>query len=144
MNRLFTSGGQSIGASASASVLPVNIQGWFPLALTGLISLQSKGLSSLLQHHSSKASTLHRSAFFMVQLSHPYMITGKIIALTIWTFVDNVMSLLFNTLSRFAIAFLSRGKCLLISWLQSPSVVIVKPSKIKSVTVSPFFPFYLP
>ena len=101
-------------------------------------------LKSLLQYYSSKASTLHRSAFFMVQLSHPYMITGKIIALTIWTFVDNVMSLLFNTLSRFAIAFLSRGKCLLISWLQSPSVVIVKPNKINSVTVSPFFPFYLP
>ena len=81
MNLLYASGGQSIGASASASVLPRNIQDWFPLGLTGLISLQSKGLSSLLQHHSSKASVLQCSAFFMVQLSRPYMTTGKTIAL---------------------------------------------------------------
>ena len=80
---LFTSGGQSIGALAS--VLPMNIQNWFPLGSTGLISLQSKGLSSLLQHHSSKASILWDSAFFMVQLSHPYMTTRKTITLTIWT-----------------------------------------------------------
>ena len=90
------SGGQSIGASASASVLPMNIQDWFPLGLTGLISLQSKTLKSLLQHHSSKASVLWCSAFFMVQLWHAYTATGKTITLTIWTFVSKVMSLLFN------------------------------------------------
>ena len=84
MSQLFTSGGQSIGTSASASVLPTNIQGWFPLRLTGWISLQSKELSSLLQHHNSKASILWHSAFFMVQISHLYMTTGKTIALTIW------------------------------------------------------------
>ena len=94
-------------------------------------------LKSLLQHHSSKASILQRSAFFIVQLSHPYMTTGKTIALTRWTFVDNVMSLLFNMLSRLVIAFLLRRKCLLISWLQSPSAVILEPPKIKAVTVSP-------
>ena len=93
-------------------------------------------LKSLLQHHSSKASVLQRSAFFMVQLSHPYMTTGKTIALTIWTFVGKVMSLLFNMLSRFVTAFLPRSKHLLISWLQSPATVILKPKKIKSVTVS--------
>ena len=105
---LFTSGGQRIGASASASVLPVNIQGWFPLELTGLISLQSKGLSSLLQHHSSKSSVLWCSAFFMVQLSYLYMTTGKTIDLTIQTFVGKVMSLCFNMLSKFIIAFFPR------------------------------------
>ena len=99
--------------------------------------MQSKGLRSLLQHHSLKASVLRYSAFFIVQLSHPYMTTGKIIALTRWTFVGKVMSLLFNTLSRFIITFLPRSKCLLISWLQSPSAVILKPPKIKSATVSP-------
>ena len=82
-----SSGGQSIGASASASVLPMNIQNWFPLEWTGWISLQSKGLSSLLQHHSSKASIIQRSAFFMVQLSHPYMTAGKTIALTIYIYI---------------------------------------------------------
>ena len=82
-------------------------------------------LKSLLQHHSSKASTLWLSAFFIVQLSHPYMTTGKIIALTRWTFVSKVMSLLFNMLSRLVITFLPRSKCLLISWLQSPSAVIL-------------------
>ena len=102
MSQLFTSGGQSIGASGLASAFPVNIQGWFPLGLTGLNSLQSKELSSLLQHHSSKASILQCWAFFMVQLSHLYMTTGKTIALTIQTFVSKVMSLLFNTLSRFS------------------------------------------
>ena len=89
MNQFFTSGGQSVGASASASALPMNIQGWFPLRLTGWISLQSKGtLKSLLQHHSSKSSILQCSAFFMVQLSHPYMTTGKTIALTTWTYIQ--------------------------------------------------------
>ena len=82
-------------------------------------------LKSLLQHHSSKASILRRSGFFIVQLSHPYMTTGKTIALTRWTFVDEVMSLLFNMLSRLVITFLPRSKCLLISWLQSPSAVIL-------------------
>ena len=86
-------------------------------------------LKSLLQHHSSKVSVLRRSAFFRVQLSHPYMTTGKTIALTIWTFVDKAMSLLFNMLSSLVITFLRRRKCLLISWLQSPSAVILEPPK---------------
>ena len=93
-------------------------------------------LKSLLQHHSSKASVLQHSAFFIVQLSHPYMTTGKTIALTKWTFCGKVMSLLFNMLSRLVINFLPRSKGLLISWLQSPSTVILEPPKIKSVTVS--------
>ena len=93
-------------------------------------------LKSLLQHHSSKASILQRSAFFIVQLSHLYMTTGKTIALTRQTFVGKVMSLLFNMLSRLVIAFLPRSKRLLISWLQSPSGVILEPKKITSVTVS--------
>ena len=100
VSQLFTSGGQSIGASALASVFPMNIQDWFPLRLTDLISLQSKGLKSLLQHHSSKAPILWHSAFFMAQLSHPYVTTGYTIALTIRIFVGKVMSLLFNMLSR--------------------------------------------
>ena len=95
-------------------------------------------LKSLLQHHSSKASILWCSAFFMVQLLYPYMTTGKTTALTRWTFVSKVMSLLLNRLSRFVIAFLPRSKHLLISWLQSPSTVILEPKKIKSVTVSTF------
>ena len=112
----------------------MNIQDWFPLELTGWISLQSKGLSRVFsQNHSSKASVLW---FFMVQLSHPYMTTGKTIALTKQTFVSKVMSVLFNTLSRLVITFLPRGKHLLISWLQSPSAVILEPKKIKSITVS--------
>ena len=93
-------------------------------------------LKSLLQYHSSKTSILWLSAFFMVQLSHPYMTTGKTIALTIWTFVGKVMSLLFYILSRLVIAFLPRSKHLLISQQQSPSAVILEPKKIKSVTVS--------
>ena len=92
-------------------------------------------VKSLLQHHSSKASILRCSAFFIVQLSHPYMTTGRTIALTRQIFVVKVMSLLFNTLSRLVIAFLPRSKCLLISWLQSPSAVILESKKIKSVTV---------
>ena len=94
-------------------------------------------LKSLLQHHSSKASILRCSAFFTVQLSHPYMITGKTVALTRWTFVGKVMSLLFSMLSRLVIIFLPRNKCLLISWLQSPSAVTLEPQKIKPATVSP-------
>ena len=118
---LFASDGQSIGSSASALVLPMNIEGLFSLGTTGLISLQSK---SLLQHHSSKASIFQSSVFFIAQLSHPYMTTGKTIALTKWTFVGKVMSLLFSTLSRFVIAILPRSNSLLILWLQSLSTVI--------------------
>ena len=101
-------------------------------------------LKSLLQYHNSKASILQRSAFFTVQLSHPYMTTGKTIALTRWTFVDKVMSLLFKMLSRVLITFLPRSKRLLISWLQSPSAVILEPLKRKSDTVSTVSPIYLP
>ena len=127
MSQFFESGGQNIGVSASASVLPTNIQDWFPLGLTGRISLLSKGLSkSLRQHHSSKVSIFCGSAFFIVQLSHPYMTTGKTIALTRWTFVGKVMSLLLNMLSSLIIAFLPRNKRLLISWLQSPSEMILE------------------
>ena len=101
--------------------------GWFPLGMTGLISLLSKGLKSLLQHHNSKASVLQHSAFFIVQLSHPYMTTGETIALTRQSFVSKVMSLLFNMLSRLVIAFLPKSKHLLILWLRSPSAVILEP-----------------
>ena len=97
-------------------------------------------LKSLLQHHSSKASILQCSALFIVQLSHPYMTTGKTITWTRWTFVGKVMSLLLNMLSRFVITFLPRSKRLLISWLQSPSAVILEPRKIKSATVSTVSP----
>ena len=97
-------------------------------------------LNSLLQHHSSKASILWCSAFFTVQLSHPYMTTGKTIALTRWTFVCKVISLLFNMLSRLVITFLPRSKHLLISWLQSPTAMILEPKKIKSDTVSTVSP----
>ena len=99
-------------------------------------------LKSLLQHHNSKASILWRSAFFMVQLSHPYMTTGKTIALTRWTFVGKVMSLLFNMLSRLVLTFLPRSKCLLISWLQSPSAVILEPKKIQLLSFH-CFPMYI-
>ena len=97
-------------------------------------------LKSLLQHHSSKASILQHSAFFVVQLSHPHMTTGKTMALTRWTFFGKVTSLVFNMLSRLVIAFIPWSKCLLISWLQSPSAVILEPKKIKSVTVSTVSP----
>ena len=98
--------------------------------------LAVQGTLKSLQHHSSKASILRRPTFFMVQLSHPYVTTGKTIALTGWAFVNKVMSLLFNMLSRLVIAFIPRNKCLLISWLQSPSAVILESKKIKSLTVS--------
>ena len=138
MSPLFTSGGQSIGASAS--VLPMNIQGW-SIRIDGLDLLAVHGtLRSLFQHHSLKASILQHSAFFMIQLSHPYMTTGKIVALSRQTFVGKVMFLLFNTLFRFVIAFLPRSKHLLISWLQSPFAVIWEAKKIKSVTASTFPP----
>ena len=101
----------------------------------GLLAVQGT-LKRTLQHHSSKASILQRSAFFIVQLSHPYMTAGKTIALTSWTLDGKVMSLLFNVLSRLVITFLPRSKRLLISWLQSPPAVILEPIKIKSVTDS--------
>ena len=104
-----------------------------------LLAVQGN-LKRLLQHHSSKVSILQRSAFFMVQLLHPYMMTGKTIALTRWTIVSKVISLLFNMLSRLVIAFLPRSKRLLISWLQSPSAVVLEPKKIKSLTVSIVYP----
>ena len=104
-----------------------------------LLAIQGT-LKSLLQHHSSKASILQRSAFFTVQLSHPYMTTGKTIALTRWTFFGKVLSLLLNMLSRLVITFLPRSKCLLFSWLQSPSAVILEPPKIKCDTVSTVSP----
>ena len=130
MSHLFPSGGQSIGVSASTSVLPMNTQGliFFRMDWLDLLAVQGT-LKSLLQHHSLKASILLCSAFFIAQLSHPYMTTGKTIALTRQTFVDKVMSLLFNMLSRLVITFLPRSKCLLISWLQSPSAVILEPKK---------------
>ena len=135
MSQLFTLGGQSI--RASATVLPMNIWDWFPFGLTGLISCIQGTLKNLLQHHSSKASILQHSAFFMVQLSHPYMTTGKTIVLT-RPLLINWYLLLFNMLSRFIIAFLPRSKHLLISRQQSLSTVILEPKKIKFVTVSIF------
>ena len=148
MSQLFSWGGQSTGVSALASFLPKNTQDWSPLGWTGWISLHlpwiSKGLSSLLQHHSSKASILQHSAFFIVQLSHPYMTTGKTIALTRQTFVGKVMSLLFNMQSRLVITFLPRSKRLLISCLQSPSVMILDPPKNKVWQYFHCFPLYLP
>ena len=110
MSQFFSSGGQSIGASASASVLPMNIQGWFLFGLTGFCFAFQGTLKSFLQHHSLKASVLQCSVFFPVHLSHQYMITGKTVALTIWIFAGKVMSELCNTLPRFVIAFLPRSK----------------------------------
>ena len=136
MSQFFTSGGQSIGVSASTSVLPMNIQDLFPLGWTGWISLQSKGLSRVFSNTTvQKHQFFGNSAFFTVQLSHPYMTTGKTTVLTRRTFVGKVMSLLFNMLSRLVITFLPRSKCLWISQLQSPSAVILEPPKIKSDTV---------
>ena len=131
MSLLFTLSGQSIGASASASVLPKNIQGWFPLGLTGLISLQSKGLS-----RAFSSTTVGKHQFFSAQpslWSNSHICTWLLekpkLWLYGWTFADKVMSLLFNPLSSFVIAFLPRSKHLLISWLQSPSAVILEPKK---------------
>ena len=128
--------------SFSFSISPSNENSaliYFRIDWFDLLAVQGT-LKSLPQDHNSKASILWHSAFLMVQLWHPYMTTGKTIALTTWTFVSKVMSLLFNTLSRFVIAFLPRSKHLLISWLQSLSAVILEPKKIKSVTVSTFSP----
>ena len=140
MSQLFTSGGQSI--SFSFSINPSNEH-------TGLISFRMDwldllavqgALKSLLQHHSSKTSIFQHSAFLAVQLSHPYMTTGKTIALTRRPYVGKVMSLLLNILSMLVITFLQRSKHLLISWLQSPSTVILEPKRIKSDTVSTVSP----
>ena len=129
--------------SFSFSVSPSNEHpGLISFRMDWLDLLAVQGtLKSLLQHHSSKASIFQHSVFFTVQLSHPYMTTGKTIALTRWTFVGKVMSLYFNMLSRLVITFLPRSKRLLISWLQSPSAVILEPPKIKSDTVSTVSPF---
>ena len=140
MSQFFASGGPSIGASAS--VLPITVMSfridWFDLPAI------QRTVEGLLQHHNSKASVLRCSAFFMVQLSYPYMTTGKTIVLTRCTSVSKVMSLLFNILSKIVTAFLPRSKHLFISWLQSPSAMILEPKKIKSVTVSTFSPSNLP
>ena len=133
MSQLFAPGSQSIGASPSASVLPMNIQDSFPLGWTGLISLQSKGLSRVFSN-----TTVQKHQFFDVLYGptlHPYMTTGETIALTGRNFVGKVMSLLFNMLSRLVITFLPRNKCLLISCLQSLCAVILEPKKIKSLSV---------
>ena len=145
MSQLFTSDGQSTGVSASTSVLPMKHTGLISFRMDWLDLLAVQGtLKSLLQHHSSKVSILQRSAFFTIQLSHPYMTTGTTIALTRQTFVGKVMSLLFNMLSRLVITFLPRSKCLLIPWLQSPSAVILESKTMKPATVSTVFPIYLP
>ena len=141
MSQLFTPGGQSIG-SFSFNIRPSNEHPElisFRMDWLHLLAVQGT-LKGLLQHNTSKASIFQHSAFFTVQLSHPYMTTGKIIALTRQTFVDKVVSLLFNMLSRLVITFLPRSKRLLISWLQSPSAVILDPPKIKSDTVSTISP----
>ena len=124
----------SISPSSEYSGLISFRMDWFDL-----LAVQGT-LKSLLQHHSSKASFLLCSAIFIVQLSHPYMTTGKTIALNRWTFVDKVMSLIFKLLSRLVVTFLPRSKCLLVSWLRSPSAVILEPPKIKSDTVSTVSP----
>ena len=128
--------------SFSLSIIPSKeIPGLISFRMDWLDLLAVQGtLKSLLQHHSSKASILQLSAFFTVQLSHPYMTTGKTRALTRRTFVGRVMSLLFNMLSRLVITFFPRSKSLLISWLQSPFAVILEPPKIKSETVSTVSP----
>ena len=128
-----------IGVSASTSVLPMNIQDRFLLGWTACISLLSKGLSRVFSNTAVQKHQLSRhSAFFMVQISHSYMTAGKTIVLTRWTFVGKVMSLLFNMLSMWVLAFLPRSKRLLISWLQLRSPVILEPKKIKSLIVSPY------
>ena len=140
MSQLLASGGQSIGVSASISVLPMKTQDCSLLGWTGWISLQSKGLSRVFSN-----TTVQKHQFFSAQLSllsnsHPYMITGKTIALNRRTFVDKVMPLHFNMLSRLVITFLLRSNRLLIPWLQSPSAMILEPRKIKSDTVSTVSP----
>ena len=130
MSQFFISGGQSIGSFSFNISLSNEYSGLisFRMDWVDLLEVQET-LWSLLQHHSSKVSILWHSAFFIIQISHPYMTTGKTIALTSRTFVGKVMSLLFKTLSRLVITFLPRSKCLLISWLQSPSTVILSRQK---------------
>ena len=140
MTQPFKSGCQNIGSSASD--FPMDIQGWFPLELTGLISLLPKGLLSSPAPQLESINFWH-AAFFMVQLSHLYMTTRNIIVLTIWTFISIVTSLLFNMLSRFVIAFLPRRKSFLILWLQSPSTDFGAQEN-KVCHYFHFFPFYLP
>ena len=139
MSQFFTSGAQSIGVSVN---IPMNIQEYsglifFKMDWLDLLAVQGT-LKSLLQHHSSKASTLQHSAFFIVQLSHPYMTTGKTSSFDWMDFFGKVISLLFNKLSRWVIAFLPRSKRLFISWLQSPSAVILEPKK--SLSLFPVLP----
>ena len=131
VSQFFTSSGQIIGASASASVLPMNIQDWLSLLLTGWIPLQSKGLSRVFSNTTVQKHQLSGTQLSLWSNSHTHiwMTTGKNIVLTRWAFVGKVMFLLFNMLSRLAIAFLLRSKCLLISWLQSPSAVLWRPRK---------------
>ena len=132
--------------SVSFSISPSNVySGLIPFRIDWLDLLSVQGThKSLLQHHSLKASILQRLAFFMVQLSHPYMTTGKTIALTIQAFVSKVLSLLFNKLSRFVTAFLPRSKGLLMSWLHPPSAVMLEPRRIKVCHCLHCFPIYLP
>ena len=142
MSQFFVPSGQNIGSFSFSSSPSNEYSGliFFRIDWLDLLAVQGT-LKSLLQHHTSKASILRCSGFFIVQLSHPYMTTGKTTALTRWTFVGKVMSLLFNMLSRLVITFLPRSKRLLISWLQSPSAVILESSKNK---VCHCFPIYLP
>ena len=141
MSQFFASGGQKIGVSASSISPSREYSGLISFRIDWFDLLAVQGtLKSLLQHYSSKATILQCLAFLMVQLSYPYMTTGKTIALTRQTFVGKVMSLLFNMLSRLVITFLPRTKCLLISWLQSSSTVILEPPKIKSDNVSTVSP----
>ena len=144
MSQLFASGSQSMGVSASTSVLPMNTQYWSPLSWTGWIFLQSKGISKVFSN-----TTVQKHHFLALSLLYSpthtsYMTIKKIIALTRWAFVDKVMSLLFNMLSRLVINFLPRSKCLLISWLQSPCTVILKPPPNKVSHCFHCFPIYLP
>ena len=143
MSWLFASDGQSIGALVSATDLPNEYSGLISFRMDWLDLLAVQGtLKSLLQHHVSKASILWLLALFMVQLSHLYMTTGKTIALTIQTFVGKIMSLLCNMLSRLVTAFLPMSKCLLVSWLQSPSSVILEPKKINCSCLHCFPPIF--
>ena len=142
VSHFFVSGGRSIGSFSFSISHSNEYSGLISFRMDWFDLLAAQGtLKSLLQHHSSRASILQPSAFFIVQLSHPYMTAGKTIALTRWTFVGKVISLLFTMLSRLVITFLPRSKRLLISWLQSPSAVILEPSQNK---VSHCFPFYSP
>ena len=138
MSQFFTSGSQELSFSISPSNEYSGLSS-FRIDWLDLLAVQGT-LKSLLQHHSSKTSIFQCSAFFMVQLSHPYMTTGKTIALTIWTFAGKVMFLPFNMLSRLVIAFLPRSKHLLLSWLQSPSALILEPPHKKILSLFPLFP----